>query len=279
MILGFAPGEIGTAVSVTLPWLIVPAAALAVPFLVRRRRRWLPIALVAGWLLCVAPAFTVLPPSSAPEADSIVFAAQNVEARSGSAAESADELVRRGADVIALTELDADSRAEAEERLGPTHPYSYGVGTVGLWSTMPIDDAQPLDLGLGWYRALAADVETPAGPVSVYVVHAASVRPGAQSERDVMLSELAELISGDDSDRIVALGDFNASSTDPALAGIRSRLVEPAGSSPGFGFTWPAAFPLVRIDHVYERGFADRGAETLRAGASDHLAVLARLAP
>ncbi len=294
--LGLVPGFVGAAVSTALPWLGWAVAALFVAALVVRRRVWL-VALVplVAWAVAVAPSLMGVSVGSlasitssgvgaeagagsagtAADASRLVFASQNVEAGSGTAGASAAALVERGAQVIALTELDADARGEAAEALVASHPYSYAVGTVGIWSSLPISNEQPLELGLGWNRALTVDVDTPEGPVSVYVVHAASLRPGLQSDRDTMLAELGRAIAGDDTARVVALGDFNAASTDPALAGIRAELAEPAQSSPSFGFTWPTAFPVARIDHVFQRGLAPLENTTAPAGASDHLAVIA----
>src|SRR5699024_2261756 len=43
----------------------------------------------------------------------------------------------------------------------------------------------------------------------------------------------------------------------------------------GFGFTWPARFPVTRLDHVLYRGFGASFDEVLERGSSDHRAVLA----
>lgn len=280
MMAGIAvPGLIGTLAAVALPWLWLPAALVIVGGFCWWRQRWIALVPALVWIVATASSLTWFPPAVL-EGDGIVVAAsQNVEAGSGTAAESAAALVDRGADVIALTELDAQSRDDAIGALEDSHPYRYVVGTVGLWSTSPISEAEALDLGLGWQRALRAQIESPAGPISIYVVHAASFRPGAQDERDAMLTALGELIASDDHDRILALGDFNAAGADPVLAGIRSRLSEPRQSSFGFGFTWPANLQSARIDHIFQRGFDAGGAETLRGGASDHLAVLVGLRP
>jgi vancomycin resistance protein VanJ len=92
-----------------------------------------------------------------------------------------------------------------------------------------------------------------------------------------MLDELSAVIDRDENERVVALGDFNAASTDPALAGIRRTLSEPGQSEPSFGFTWPAAFPVARIDHLFQRGLTPVENTVIPAGASDHLAVLTTL--
>ncbi len=74
------------------------------------------------------------------------------------------------------------------------------------------------------------------------------------------------------------LGDFNGSVDDSALRGLTGSLrsaQREAGD--GFGFTWPAAFPVVRIDQILVSGVTPRAAWTLPATGSDHLPVAASL--
>jgi len=231
---------------------------------------------VLVWFLAMAPALPALPSSAAPAAE-LTIVSQNVRARSGGASASATEIARSGADVIALTELDGDSLAAASAALADDYPHSYTVGTVAVWSRYPLANAEPLTLGLGWRRALRVEVQAPSTPVAVYVLHAASVRPGQQHDRDVMLNGLAAQIAADPVTALVAVGDFNAPSTDPALAALRAEAdwVRPTDGS--LGFTWPAAFPLVRIDHVFTRGLDAVASSTMRAGNSDHLATVTRV--
>ena len=106
------------------------------------------------------------------------------------------------------------------------------------------------------------------------MVHAASFRPGDQRDRDTMLQNLGELIPQDLNDRIVVMGDFNATTFDPAMQTILGSVGEPRQSSPSWGFTWPAAFPFARIDHILERGFTPVANRVLPAGDSDHRAIL-----
>ena len=208
-------------------------------------------------------------------ATQVTIASQNVEAGSATAGGSGLELADAGADVIALEELTASARTEASTALGATHPYSYTVGTVGVWSVYPLGNVRALSLGLGWNRALAAEVQTPAGTVSLYVVHAASIRPGKQDDRDTMISRLAEIVRSDPAERVVAVGDFNAATSDPALRPLTGLLTEANQSAGGLGFTWPAALPLTRIDHIFQRGMPAVEQTVRRAGDSDHLAVVA----
>lgn len=278
----FLSGSFGTLVATALPWLgwLLPLLFVAA-LLTRARRLWLVVLVPAGvWALIVGSTLVPLgggAPDSAPE-DQLTVASHNVRGASNSAAASARKLADEGADVIALVELDAENRAAASQELATSHPYSYMVGTVGLWSVYPIEQESPLELGLGWRRALSADVSTPNGPVSVYVIHAASFRPGDQRDRDTMLQNLGELIPQDLNDRVVVMGDFNATTFDPAMAAILDTVSEPRQSAPSWGFTWPSAFPVARIDHILERGFTPLENRVLAAGDSDHRALVTVLA-
>ena len=275
------PGSAGTLVATALPWLgwLLPVLAIGA-LLTRRRRAWIVVLLPAlVWVLLVGT--TLLPlgrtANAVPADERLTVGSHNVEGASNSAADSARALAAEGADVIALVELDADNRAAAAAELAPTHPYSVTVGTVGLWSVYPLERDTPLDLGLGWQRALSADVITPSGPVSVYVVHAASFRPGDQDDRDTMLQNLGALVPQDLAERVVVMGDFNATAFDSALGALQETVSEPRQSRPSWGFTWPSAFPLARIDHIFQRGMTPLENRVLAAGDSDHRAVLAVL--
>ncbi|WP_334147143.1 endonuclease/exonuclease/phosphatase family protein [Microbacterium sp.] len=274
------PGVIGTAGAAILPWLGLGLLALLVAtLLLARRVLVLTLVPVLVWLLAMAPTLPGFPAATAEGATPITVASQNVRAQSGGAAASAAELAGDGADVIALTELDGASLAAARDALAAEYPHSYAVGTVALWSRFPISDAEPLFLGLGWKRALRVEVQTPTAPLAVYVLHAASVRPGHQQDRDTMLTGLADAVAADTADALIAVGDFNATSADPALAAIRAQAdwVRPTDGT--LGFTWPTAFPLARIDQVFVRGLSVLTSTTTRAGNSDHLATMTSITP
>lgn len=281
VICGFLPGVVGTAGAAVLPWLGVGLLAVLLAAIVWARRVIvLTLIPVLVWVVAMAPAFPGLPGTAETEGPAAVtVASQTVRAQSGGAAASAAELAAEGADIIALTELDGESLAAARDVLAADYPRSYAVGTVAIWSTYPIADTEPLFLGLGWKRALRVEVQTPTASVAVYVLHAASVRPGRQHDRDTMLSGLADAIAADTADALIAVGDFNSTSTDPALAAVRGRAdwVRPTDGS--LGLTWPAGFPLARIDHVFVRGLDVLSSTTVRAGKSDHLATVTSIRP
>jgi len=279
VLLGAVPGPLGTAVAVTLPWLGFALVPLVIgALLVRPRTAWVAAVPVVAWTVALW-GFLPVPwqADGAAAAHGLLVATQNVEAGSGTGAASARALATDGAEILAFTELDGDSGSAIADELADAYPHSYRVGTVGVWSRHPILDEEALDLGLGWKRALRVEVDAPGGPVSVYVVHAASLRPGAQSARDGMLSALGQRIGEDRSARVIALGDFNAVSTDPALASIAGSLSEVRFGGIAPAFTWPASLPAVRIDHVFQRGYPTAAGRTTSAGGSDHLAVVAAL--
>ncbi|MFJ4224716.1 endonuclease/exonuclease/phosphatase family protein [Microbacterium sp. NPDC089695] len=271
------PGIVGTAASVLLPWIGLALAVLLVIAVVSARRvLLLLLAPVLVWALAMlpsAPGFAAAAPAGSP---AIEIVSQNVRAQSGGAAASALELAATSADVIALTELDGESLAAAREALASRYPHSYAVGTVGVWSRYPIGQAEALTLGLDWKRAMRVTVQAPEAEVAVYVLHAASVRPGHQQGRDTMLSGIADTVAADPAESVVVVGDFNAASADPALDALRRQLdwVRPTDAT--LGLTWPAAMPLTRIDHVFARGLDVESSTTMRAGNSDHLATVTR---
>jgi vancomycin resistance protein VanJ len=272
-------GGLGLLLDTAAPWL-----GLGIPLLLvlaafsRRGRPWI-AALVPLVAWAVMFGATIVPlkwTAPAASASTLTVASQNVEASSATGAASAADLVATGAQVVAIQEMDADSSTEISSVLDASYEYSYQVGTVGLWSSYPILNAQPWDLGLGWQRALAADLETPEGLVSIYVIHAASARVGDHAERDEMLKNLADVLPNDENDRVIAVGDFNAASTDRAFKPILSQLAEPNQSDGLFGFTWPVSpFPLTRLDHFLQRGLDVTSNTVIPAGGSDHLAILA----
>lgn len=278
VVCAWIPGVVGTAAAAALPWLGLALAVLAaLALLLARRVTLILLAPILVWVLAMLPSAPGLAAGAGGDTASFEIVSQNVRAHSGGAAASATELAASSPDVIALTELDGDSLAAARDALASEYPHSYAIGTVAVWSRFPITDAQALSLGLDWKRALRVVVSTPDAEVAVYVMHAASVRPGQQHDRDAMLSGIADAVASDTAASIVVVGDFNASSVDPALGPIRSQLAWVRPTDGTLGFTWPVSLPLARIDHVFVRGLSVLGSTTTRVGNSDHLATVTTL--
>ncbi len=259
-----------------LPWLGGIILVLGVAALLR-------FSLVGGLCVAVAAAIWSLTfgpsmlPGMATGATSLTVASENIHAQNAAAGAIAADLAAKHPDVIALQEVDATSRATVAAALDAKYPYSAVVGTVGVWSRIPISGEKGLDLGLGWDRALWVDLDTPGTPTRVYAVHLASVRPGQYQQRDTMLSALASTVKNDHSARILVVGDFNSASTDRAFAPLTKVVHEESQSDLGFGFTWPAKFPVARLDHALTRGLTTVTSTVLPDNGSDHRAILVGL--
>lgn len=261
------------------PWFGLAVPVLLLMSVVSRSRSALAFVLVPAmaWLVAFGPSIAPLA-WTAPEekADSLTVSSQNIKAGTGAAVESARALASAGSDVIALQELDAGSGQDVTTALRSTYPHHFVVGTVGVWSKYPLSESQPLDLGLGWKRALTTQVETDAGSIRLYAVHAASARQNDHGNRDEMLAQLAGILRADKSPAVMAVGDFNATSTDRSFSALTETLEEPNQDRGMFGFTWPREpFGFMRLDHVLQRGLEVVSNSTIPAGDSDHLAVRA----
>jgi vancomycin resistance protein VanJ len=296
--------NLGSLVETFLPWL-----GLLVPVLLagalRRRSALALAALVLPAVVWLSLFGGVLDNKSLP-GGFLTVASENVDAGNPGPAATARNLAASGADVLALEELTPQSGQTYAKGLAKAYPYHALVGTVGLWSRWPLSGTRPLDImdygplaatltagdKAGGNRALRATVATPHGPLTVYVGHLGSVRVNPRAgfwtaSRDIGLQALARDISqavGPDIDkpgpqaRVVLLGDLNGSTDDRALAGLTAELQsaqEVAGD--GFGFTWPASFPAVRIDQILVRGVVADSAWVRPANGSDHRPVEARI--
>lgn len=266
-------GGISMALESFLPWLGLLSAVLLIPA-VRSRSilawaSWL--VPVIAWCLIFVPGVLPQPASAPASGNSLVVATQNLQANR-SVLGTGSSLLAQNADLIAVQELPS---GRLPDNLDAGYPYQAQGGSVALLSKFPILESQSLQLeGLSWVRALHATVQTPGGNISVYVVHAASVRPGEYAGRDAMLADLQQRMGQDPAERTLALGDFNAASTDRVLAGFQQGMTENLASDGGFGFTWPAQFPATRPDHIFSKGMTVNRAAVLAPAGSDHLGLI-----
>ncbi|MFJ7214634.1 endonuclease/exonuclease/phosphatase family protein [Amycolatopsis sp. NPDC098790] len=213
----------------------------------------------------------------------LTIVSHNVNDENPDPAGTARALAASGAQVIALEELKKSEIPKYEDALAAAYPHHSVQGTVGIWSTFPLGDTEPVAI-MPWTRALRTTVDTPKGPVAVFVAHLPSVRVRLDSGftaygRDEAIGLLAAALAGEPSSHTVLVGDFNGTADDRALDPITTRMrsaQEEAGD--GFGFSWPAGLPLARIDQVFVAGLRPVAAWTLPATGSDHLPVAASVA-
>jgi len=195
---------------------------------------------------------------------------------------TARDLIAADADVMALEELTAGDLKIYKSAFAKLYPYQVSRDTVALWSKYPVVETKSVDVGFSWTRALRAEVSTPEGKVAVYVAHLASVRVGTSGftsdQRNNTIKALGRQIADERLAGVIVMGDFNGTANDRSLAPLTAGLRSAQGAAgTGFGFTWPSAFPMARIDHILVRGVTPTKAWVMSPTGSDHRPVVAEL--
>lgn len=287
-------GGLGSLVETSLPWL-----GLFIPMLLAcalwRRSASAMVALLLPVIVWLNLFGGLLVDKSHAGGD-LTVASHNVGADNPDPAGTARDLASSGADVLALEEITRQDRGTYEKELAKAYPHHTVQGTVGVWSTLPLSgtrpvdiaqdvgplgDAKPAEVKLVDNRALRTTVATDQGPLAVYVVHLGSVRVNPRTgfwtdSRDRNARALGEALTAERSGRVVLLGDLNGTTNDRALDGITSQLRSAQDSAgDGFGFSWPAKFPVARIDQILVRGVKAESSWVLPATGSDHRPVAA----
>ncbi|MET8435954.1 endonuclease/exonuclease/phosphatase family protein [Streptomyces sp900116325] len=291
-------GGLGSLVETFLPWCGVFVPVLLAAALWRGSATAV-VALLLPVVVWVSLFGELLTDKSQAGGD-LTVVSHNVGAENPDPAGTAGALAASGADLLALEELTEKARGTYEKELAKTYPHHAVEGTVGLWSKLPLSDTQAVDVLRGNVgplarqrqrraedvpvdppRALRATVATDQGPLAVYVVHLGSVRLMSRGgfwtdSRDGGVAKLTKAVVAERSERVVVLGDMNGSTDDRTFAGLTSQLrsaQEEAGD--GFGFSWPASFPIARIDQILVRGVEPTSSWVLPQTGSDHLPVAA----
>jgi vancomycin resistance protein VanJ len=287
-------GNLGSLVETFLPWF-----GLFVPVLLTGALRRRSASAVAALLLPVIVWLNLfggqLGDKSHPGAD-LTVVSHNVRADNPDPAGTARDLTASGADVLALQEMTEQARGVYEKELAKAYPYHTVQGTVGLWSKLPLSDTQPVDIKMdagplgdakpvdikmAYNRALRTTVATDQGPLAVYVAHLGSARVNPRAgfwtdSRDRNAQALGKAIAAEQNERVVLLGDMNGTMDDRAFGDITAQLRSAQhAAGDGFGFSWPAAFPVARIDQILVRGVEPASSWVLPATGSDHLPVAA----
>ncbi|OIJ93305.1 hypothetical protein BIV24_12135 [Streptomyces colonosanans] len=286
-------GNLGSLVETFLPWfgLFIPVLLAGALW---RRSASAVVALLLPVVVWLNLFGGLLGDKSHPGSD-LTVAEQNVNANNPDPAGTARDLAASGADVLALVELTPQATGTYEKELAKAYPHHTVQGTVGLWSKLPLSGTQPIDImdygpladtmpvdkKTASNRALRTTVAMDHGPLTVYVAHLGSVRVNPKAgfwttSRDMGVQVLGKAIAAGPSKRVVLLGDLNGTMDDRAFADITSQMhstQDAAGD--GFGFTWPARFPVARIDQILVRGVEPDSSWVLPANGSDHLPVAA----
>nr|WP_310729386.1 endonuclease/exonuclease/phosphatase family protein [Streptomyces sp. N2A] len=273
-------GNLGSLLETFLPWLGLGIPLLLLAAVLRRSATAL-IALVLPafvWVNLFAGQLT----DKAGTGGNVTVVTHNVNADNPDPAATARDIVHSGADVVALEELTGDALPTYRKGLAKAYPYHTVQGTVGLWSKLPLSDARPVDIKMGWTRALRATVTATDGrQFGVYVAHLPSVRVKVEAgftanQRDGSAEALGEAIAADPVKKVMLLGDLNGTMNDRSLAPVTSQMRSAQGAAgDGFGFSWPAGFPMARIDQIMMKGMDPVKAWVMPSTGSDHLPVAA----
>ncbi|MFG2733572.1 endonuclease/exonuclease/phosphatase family protein [Streptomyces harbinensis] len=274
-------GNLGSLLETFLPWagLAIPVLALCAVL----RRSFTALAALLVPLLVWLNLFGGLLLDKTGSGGALMVISHNVDADNEDPAGTAADLAATGADLIALQELPQGKSEEYEEGLAEAYPYHTVIGTIGLWSRIPLGETTEVDIGMAWPRALRTTVHADQGEVAVLVAHLPSVRVQFRAgftaeQRDQAAELLGRAIADEPLSRLLVLGDLNGTMNDRALAPVTSQLRSTQGAAgAGFGFSWPADFPVTRIDQILVRDLEPVSSWTLPATGSDHLPVAARL--
>jgi vancomycin resistance protein VanJ len=274
-------GNLGSLLDTFLPWVGLAVPILGIAALVRRSA-------IAGVALLL-PALVwglmfgnLLVPGKGGGAYDLRVLSQNVDAANPDPERTAQDLLAADADLMALEEITAADMKIYKAAFAEQYPYVVSRDTVALWSKYPVAEGSSVDVGFKWTRALRAEVSTPEGKVAVYVAHLASVRVGASGftsdQRNDTIKALGRQIADEKRAGVIVLGDFNGTANDRSLAPLTAGLRSAQGAAGwGFGFTWPAEFPMARIDHIMVRGVTPTKAWVMPSTGSDHRPVVAEL--
>ncbi|MFF1695299.1 endonuclease/exonuclease/phosphatase family protein [Streptomyces sp. NPDC058257] len=272
-------GRFGSLLETFLPWLGLTVPLLLALALLRRSA----IALVA--LLLPAAVWGGLFGGRVAAGDhgahDVTAVQHNVSDVNADPSGTARALIDAAPDLVALEELTPSALPVYERSLAPEYPHRAVRGTVGLWSKYPLSDVRAVDIrpegvGESWNRGMRAKARTPWGDIAVYVAHLPSVRVRwhglSSGRRDESAGLLGAALAAEKLDRVILLGDLNSTVDDRGLAPVTTRL-DSVGRK--FAFSWPAAFPVSRIDHIMTRAATVTHVRTLPATGSDHLPVAA----
>jgi vancomycin resistance protein VanJ len=128
------------------------------------------------------------------------------------------------------------------------------------------------------YALIEAVVQTPNGPLRVFVVHLASPkRPERAAMRSRQLVRLAELVRAS-LEPVLITGDFNLSAAAPDWAkfSAEAQVLRPSGLGPATWPYWLGPFGI-DLDHIAGRGVALAPLETVVIPGSDHRALRTRV--
>lgn len=306
----FLPDSAGLAslLETWLPWLAVPTALLLIAAAFARSLRGLLATGVATavWLGVYGPEIF---PRGDPLPPNLRVVSEDVNASSVELAGIGQLASNQHADIVVLQHLTpALAASSATHQLNTAYPHGVTQYEFGIWSRYPIVDTHAIDLTTTAAQSsntpnaasnddatatlvaavpqvvvygLRVTITTPQGPLVLYVVHIPQPVLGDQGfakVRDEAVDQLTKAVKADQAAKLAIVGDINIAQTDRRFAQISSGLgltSSQGAAGQGFGFTWPAEFPVVRLDDLLVRGGTPVRSVVLPAlaGGQSHLPI------
>jgi endonuclease/exonuclease/phosphatase family metal-dependent hydrolase len=205
-------------------------------------------------------------------------------------------LAGSNASVICLQETHQRWERILKPALEQAYPHSYfqdwgRAGGLALLSRYELGPVRVIQPEVGWWPALLAEVETPAGAIQILNVH---LKPRLTERGRITVSaycrapgihreELAGFLRHVDPQRpLIIAGDFNENEVGLAMRclfdqGFASALSAYDGRSKTWRWTvWPGIVVNDRFDHIMYSDHLDcTGAEVVQVSGSDHMPVRA----
>ncbi|MBW8805126.1 MAG: hypothetical protein JF587_14965 [Catenulisporales bacterium] len=269
----------GSLVDSFLPWTFVPLA-LMVPGALLSRDKWA----VGVTLLACGVWGGDFGPELARSGGSgpadLRILSQNVSSPAPDLTDIARLAEQRQADIVVLQGLSSGDVLAADQSVPARYPFHLAMYEFVVWSRFPlVHGSQPMDLA-----AHASDPNQPSQMAdatsgqfggllrftvqldpnrvaTVYAVHLPQPslsHDGFGVARAGALEQLVAAVKAEPEPNLVVVGDLDLAQTDRGMASLlnsATRLVSvQAKAGAGFGFTWPASFPMMRLDDVLTRG-------------------------
>jgi vancomycin resistance protein VanJ len=281
----------GSLIDTSLPWLWVPIVFLVLCSFVARRTPAICVALVAAVAWAAFDGRPLLPrsaPAVSASAERLRIMSQNVSTTAPDLEAVGQAALASHVGVLALEDVyQSVAQSSQAQWLDTRFTYHVTMYEFGVWSAYPIENATPISDGAN-VVALRATVTTPAGDFVLYVVHlppATLDHRGFARDRDTALARLVTALDAEPASRLAVVGTLNIASSDREMGrltgGPRLTSVQSSVGS-GFGFTWPAQFPMMRLDDVLFRGLTPVASsvlsETGTTSCDPHRPIYAELA-
>jgi vancomycin resistance protein VanJ len=271
---------VGSLIDTFLPWTFVPLL-LMVPAALVSRSRWAigVAALACGvWAADFGPQLFA---SGASGPADLRVLSQNVSSQHPDLASIARLALARDADIVVLQGMSSSDLQDADSAAPAKYPYRLAMYEFSVWSKYRIGASRPMDLGTqpedagavapgsaqlsnsGLFGGLlkftvSLDSSRTATVFAVHLPQPNLSHHGFGVARGAALDALAGTIKREPDKNLIVVGDLDLAQTDRGmgdLIGDGTGLVSAqAEAGTGFGFTWPAGFPMVRLDDVLSRG-------------------------